>query len=281
MGRRRAVRRGALRLRVQPSDLARVWTDAGDAVRAVVESVKVLEKSGLFKAGAGSEPQSDRVIRCDASVMSSDWNAGAVIGVSDYICTIQGAHYVHRKIGHTTIAGSLAEGVFSVEDAIRSMRNTTSKIPFSQCLSHYLDKGGEMFGKRNKGKLTGTVGAVAKDGSGLLSAATSTGGYPEALPGRTGDSGAIGIGTYATPRCAVSCTGDGDQILKAAPGAALDAYLDAEIEQEKALKLAITRMKIVGAVGGFVVMFPNGDTRVCINSSVNIKTYPSIEAIRV
>src|SRR5439155_21933329 len=43
----------------------------------------------------------------------------------------------------------------------------------------------------------GTVGAVARDVSGHLAAATSTGGMQGKLPGRVGDSPILGAGTYA------------------------------------------------------------------------------------
>jgi beta-aspartyl-peptidase (threonine type) len=53
----------------------------------------------------------------------------------------------------------------------------------------------------------GTVGAVALDEYGNVAAATSTGGTPNSLPGRVGDSCIIGAGCYANNQtCAVSAT---------------------------------------------------------------------------
>jgi isoaspartyl peptidase/L-asparaginase-like protein (Ntn-hydrolase superfamily) len=60
----------------------------------------------------------------------------------------------------------------------------------------------------------GTVGAVVLDGDGALAAATSTGGRRGQLPGRVGDSGVIGAGTWADDRRAVSMTGDGEAIMR-------------------------------------------------------------------
>jgi hypothetical protein len=63
----------------------------------------------------------------------------------------------------------------------------------------------------------GTVGAVALDRAGTIAAATSTGGTSGKLPGRVGDSALIGCGTYAESTLAgVSCTGDGEAIIRVA-----------------------------------------------------------------
>ncbi|TMD58093.1 MAG: isoaspartyl peptidase/L-asparaginase, partial [Chloroflexi bacterium] len=60
----------------------------------------------------------------------------------------------------------------------------------------------------------GTVGAVALDASGVLAAATSTGGIRNKYPGRVGDSPLVGCGFYADEYAAVSCTGDGEDFVR-------------------------------------------------------------------
>src|SRR5262249_17391658 len=63
----------------------------------------------------------------------------------------------------------------------------------------------------------GTVGAVARDRTGDLAAATSTGGMTAKRPGRAGDSPIIGAGTYAdNAACAVSATGHGELFIRRA-----------------------------------------------------------------
>ncbi len=62
-----------------------------------------------------------------------------------------------------------------------------------------------------------TVGAVALDSTGNISAGASTGGYSMMLPGRVGDSPLIGCGVYADNTCGgVSMTGKGESIIKLA-----------------------------------------------------------------
>jgi beta-aspartyl-peptidase (threonine type) len=58
------------------------------------------------------------------------------------------------------------------------------------------------------------VGAVALDAAGLCAAATSTGGIGGKRAGRVGDSALIGCGTFAGEAGAVSCTGQGEAIIR-------------------------------------------------------------------
>jgi L-asparaginase / beta-aspartyl-peptidase len=107
----------------------------------------------------------------------------------------------------------------------------------------------------------GTVGAVARDRSGRLAAATSTGGMNGKRPGRVGDSPVIGAGTYADNRsCAVSTTGHGEWFLRTVQaydiaarmrygGASLEAAVVASIEQ---------RLPQLGASGGLIAVEPQG-----------------------
>ena len=61
----------------------------------------------------------------------------------------------------------------------------------------------------------GTVGAVARDASGHVAAATSTGGMVNKLAGRVGDSPLIGAGTYADDEAgACSTTGHGEAMIR-------------------------------------------------------------------
>jgi isoaspartyl peptidase/L-asparaginase-like protein (Ntn-hydrolase superfamily) len=72
----------------------------------------------------------------------------------------------------------------------------------------------------------GTVGAVARDARGGLAAATSTGGSSGKHPGRVGDSPLIGAGTWADDvTAAISCTGDGEAIIRTALAHEVDALM--------------------------------------------------------
>ena len=61
----------------------------------------------------------------------------------------------------------------------------------------------------------GTVGCVALDKHGNISAGTSTGGLVNKKHGRLGDSPIIGAGTYAdNTTCGISCTGVGEDFIR-------------------------------------------------------------------
>lgn len=70
-----------------------------------------------------------------------------------------------------------------------------------------------------------TVGCVALDGAGRLCAAVSSGGIALRPCGRVGEAGAPGCGCWAAPGVAVSCTGQGEAIIRAGLARALGAAL--------------------------------------------------------
>src|SRR5574341_1079545 len=85
----------------------------------------------------------------------------------------------------------------------------------------------------------GTVGCVAFDSKGDLAVATSTGGIFNKLPGRVGDSPLIGCGTYANECGGVSCTGQGEAIVRIVMAkTALDLLKD-EVEPQTAVQNAL------------------------------------------
>ena len=72
----------------------------------------------------------------------------------------------------------------------------------------------------------GTVGAVARDAGGGVAAATSTGGSSGKHPGRVGDSPLVAAGTWADDAtAAISCTGDGEAIIRIALAHEIDALM--------------------------------------------------------
>lgn len=77
-----------------------------------------------------------------------------------------------------------------------------------------LSGGSETSPPQPAGGEAGTVGVVALDQQGCISAGTSTGGIMLKLPGRVGDSAIIGAGTYATPAGGASATGHGEAIMR-------------------------------------------------------------------
>jgi beta-aspartyl-peptidase (threonine type) len=102
----------------------------------------------------------------------------------------------------------------------------------------------------------GTVGAVALDRSGTIAAATSTGGTAGKLPGRVGDSALIGCGTYAESALGgVSCTGDGEAIIRVALARRTLEILKAVGTPDHACEVALATLLEEGrGDGGLIVV---------------------------
>jgi L-asparaginase/beta-aspartyl-peptidase (threonine type) len=110
-----------------------------------------------------------------------------------------------------------------------------------------------------------TVGAVALDKRGVLSVATSTGGFSPMMQGRVGDSPMIGCGFFAGPACAVASTGIGEEIIRMMLAKRVHDMVsqgeDIRIACEKGINLfhAETKVGIIGiSKKGFVALSNTG-----------------------
>src|SRR6185503_12433894 len=105
----------------------------------------------------------------------------------------------------------------------------------------------------------GTVGCVAFDAAGKLAVATSTGGIFNKLPGRVGDSPLIGCGTYANEHGAVSCTGQGEAIIRVVLAKSALDYLNGGLDSQSAAKQAIELLKAkTASTAGLILIDRNG-----------------------
>jgi L-asparaginase / beta-aspartyl-peptidase len=116
----------------------------------------------------------------------------------------------------------------------------------------------------------GTVGAVALDSAGHLAAATSTGGVRGQSPGRVGDSPLIGAGTYADDAsCAVSCTGDGEAIIRAGLAAEVSALMRVGgLPLTAATKTALERVGSLRGDAGLIAVDAGGNIAMPANTTV-------------
>ena len=107
----------------------------------------------------------------------------------------------------------------------------------------------------------GTVGAVAVDDEGNISAATSTGGTPSKMPGRVGDSPLVGCGTYADNGSAgVSVTGYGESIMKVTLARRVCGNMEKGFVVAKAAEEAISFLgNRVDGLGGVVAVDADGN----------------------
>ena len=191
-----------------------VLTAGGSALDAVEAAVRMLEDDPTYDAGVGSFLNAIGEVELDAAMMDGNTMlSGAVAAVqrvrhpvtlarrvleSDYILIV-GA-------GAETFAQNAGVELCSADDLVIDRERERWKTQQDQ--PNF--KGRDAFRAAHD-----TVGAVALDAAGNLAAATSTGGIPNKLPGRVGDSPLIGSGLYAdneTGGC--STTGWGESIMK-------------------------------------------------------------------
>ena len=186
----------------------------GSSSLDVVEfAVSEFEDSPLFNAGRGSVYTSDETQEMDASIMYGlNRSAGAVASVKNIKNPIKLARKVFEQTEHVLLVGEGAESFaksigeatehsayFHSEKNLKRLRKVKNKITKNHLIQDKI----------------GTVGAVALDKNGNISAATSTGGMTNKMPGRVGDSPIIGSGLYVdnTVGAAVA-TGLGEEVIK-------------------------------------------------------------------
>lgn len=198
----------------------------GKAIDAVTATVVFLENNPLFNAGKGSVFSADTTIEMDAAIMGGKTlKCGAVCGVHSIKNPILAARRILDTSQFVMLSGKGAEK-FAAEQGLEIVNPEYFKTDFrwQQFLklkntdTTHLDNEIKGFVNpldENKFDKYGTVGCVAIDVRGNLSAATSTGGVINKKYNRIGDSPIIGAGTYANNKtCAVSCTGKGEDFIR-------------------------------------------------------------------
>jgi beta-aspartyl-peptidase (threonine type) len=225
-----------------------VLGEGGSALDAVETAVRVLEDHPSFNAGRGSALTSAGTIEMDASLMDGDrLDCGAVAAVSRIANPISLARRVLDDGRHILLVG---EGALAFARAAGIAECDPLTLVTERQRARWLA------GRQASEPAKGTVGAVAIDRRGTAAAATSTGGTYGKLPGRVGDSALIGSGTYADSATgAVSCTGDGEGIIRVVLARrALDYLKDAD-DPRYAARVAVDLLVDEGrGEGGLIVV---------------------------
>lgn len=211
-----------------------VLSKGGRSIDAVQAAIETMEDDPLFNAGRGSAFNSRGKNEMDAAIMDgATLQAGSVASVSATKNPIALARAVMEHSPYVMMVGPGADA-FAISQHLPQMPPSyfftemrwqellgvlraqgkplplrPAGVPSAPHGSAHLDTV-QPFAHR-----FGTVGAVARDVHGDISAGTSTGGMQGKLPGRVGDSPIIGAGTYAADdSCAVSATGVGEYFIR-------------------------------------------------------------------
>jgi beta-aspartyl-peptidase (threonine type) len=189
---------------------AKLLAAGGTALDAVQRAVEALEADPHFNAGTGACLDADGHLALDASIMDgAELRAGAVCALPAFEHPIAIARRVMEDTPHVLLAGEGAAR-FAVSRGFSPGDEATMITDLARQRWE-----AARLANAPQGWAGGTVGAVARDASGHVAAATSTGGMMNKLAGRVGDSPIIGAGTYADDAAgACSTTGHGEAMMR-------------------------------------------------------------------
>ena len=248
-----------------------VLAKGGSSLDAVEKAVVLLEDTPLFNAGKGSVFTAEGTHEMDAAIMEGKLrNAGAVTMITGIKNPVSLARDVMEKSQHVFLAGKGAMKFadkmgYEIEppeyfyDEIRYQQWQGIKDSDDFQLDHSVKKDGKF----------GTVGAVACDVHGNVSAATSTGGMTNKKWGRVGDSPMIGAGNYANNRtCAVSCTGSGEYFIRGVTAYDVSCLMEFKgMSLDKAASEVIhKRMLEINGDGGLIAVDAQGNISMPFNT---------------
>jgi L-asparaginase / beta-aspartyl-peptidase len=249
---------------------------------AVEAAIRVLEDSPHFNAGKGAVFTHDGRNELDASIMEGkSKRAGAVGGVTTVRNPIAAARSVMEKSKHVLLIGPGAE-TFAAKvglDIVDPIYFRTER----RWKQHQEDLRRDAEREKKSGDASprptqpwSTVGAVALDGAGNLTAGTSTGGMSNKMFGRVGDSPIIGAGTYAdNEACAVSGTGHGEYFIRLAVAydiGALMKYKGLSVA-EAAAEVVLGKLKQAGGEGGVIALDAQGNLAMPYNTEGMYRGY--------
>lgn len=205
-----------------------VLSSGGNSLDAVEAGVRVSEDDPqVLSVGFGGLPDCEGRVTLDAAIM--DWNAriGSVISVENIKNPVSLARLVLENTEHTILAGdgalafALKNGFrpesLLTEESIRRFwewKASGATKPQEIHTDDFLKK--EKLSKINDDGNHDTIGMVAMDNDGNISAACTTSGMAWKLHGRVGDSPIIGSGLYVDGEIGgAASTGRGEETIRA------------------------------------------------------------------
>jgi beta-aspartyl-peptidase (threonine type) len=234
-----------------------ILATGGSSLDAVEKVIKYFENNILFNSGRGAVFTSEGKHELDASIMQGkDLSCGAVAGVTIIKHPISLARLVMEKTPHVLLAGKGADDL-GIELGVDIVPNSYfhDSTMYQKWLRSNLKQQGE------------TVGCVALDQYGNITAGTSTGGMQNKMPGRVGDSPLINAGTYANNKtCGVSATGHGELFIRNTVAFNISALME---YKELTLKQACEEMinnKLPKNSGGVIAVDKNGNYEMIFNT---------------
>ena len=247
----------------------------GSSTQAVTQAILVMEDSPLFNAGRGAVFTHDGEVELDASIMrGDDLNAGAVTGVKRVRNPILLAEQVMLNSPHVMLMGAGAEAFAETRELDMVENDYFHTERRRRQLQRVIDSDQDVAASEDatddfEARKFSTVGAVALDQNGTISAGTSTGGMTNKRFGRIGDSPIIGAGTYAdNSTCGISATGQGEYFIRAAVAHDICARVKYQGVDLASAAQAVINQRLVkmGGDGGVIGIDPKGEVVYAFNT---------------
>jgi len=226
-------------LKANEAGLAKL-KETGSSLDAVEAGVRVVEADpNVSSVGFGGIPNRDGEVELDASIMHGpNLRCGGVAALQGIMHPVSVARRVMERTKHVLLVGAGARK-FALDQGFKLENLLT-------------DKAREVWQKRLQSEAGGTpgsaadhdtIGMMALDPQGRISAAVTTSGLGMKLPGRVGDSPLVGCGLYADNEAgACVSTGVGEEAIRV-----LGSFLTVELMRRGADPLAAA-METLGRV---------------------------------
>jgi isoaspartyl peptidase/L-asparaginase-like protein (Ntn-hydrolase superfamily) len=214
-----------------------ILKEGGSAIDAVEQSIKFMEKSGIFNAGYGSVLNAAGIVEMDASIMD-----GKTLDIGAVACLKHVAHPISvsrllLKEKPILLVGPEADE-FARKKRVEPWKERAAN-PQNESIE--------------------TVGAVVRDKAGNMAAGLSTGGIKGTMPGRVGDTPLPGCGFYAdNERGGVCLSGQGEKISRVTFAAEVMQHMKS-MSIDDAIKCAFLRLKRVKGTAGCIGIDSKGN----------------------
>lgn len=233
-----------------------VLRKGGNSLDAAEAGVREAENDPcVLSVGYGGLPDADGRVTLDAAIM--DWKAriGSVICIENIKNPISVARLILENTEHTVLAGDGAYD-FALKNGFRpeSLLTEISIRKFQEWKASNSTKAEEKhtddfilkrfeYDNINKDGFHDTIGMVAIDEDGHLSAACTTSGMAWKLHGRVGDSPIIGAGLYVDGEVgAAASTGRGEECIRACGSFLIVELMRGGLSPDEACRRACERV---------------------------------------
>lgn len=230
----------------------RIIKNGGSALDAAEACTLHMEGCGKLNAGVGARPNRDGVQELDAMIIDgANLRSGAVMAVTGIQHPVSLARFAMEKTSHSQFAG---EGVRKLYEKMLS-EGYRREISPGVTASSFDTQAGD------------TVGCVTIDLNGHIAATSSTGGIPDKMAGRVGDSPIFGAGAYADDICGATATGWGEHIIRVLLCRTVVSYVEDGADPQAAAERGIGLLQSkTGSQAGVVVADRDGRFGLAMNT---------------